>query len=1282
MKGLLRKLFKSLAYVAAALVILLALAVGLFRLLLPRLPEYQDEIKAWANAAIGMQVQFADMDARWRLSGPELTFRDAELTPYEASSSLVEASEISVGVSLLRLLRDRVLVVDRIQIRDTKLTVQLSKNDGWLLQGMPLSQVIGSREMPESQSGSVVVIATDIEVEYLFPDSSASLSADLERLEIERDSMGIKVGSELELPDELGGSLDISASHRLADAEAGIWEFFIEARGLDLAGLSSVEPEKLPQFTAGVLDLSASVQRSSVGIDQATADFVLTDVIGAGIDQIPSVDAQGRIEYSRDSDGWLIAASNFVLGTVEGAWPRTSLGVQVARSGEGELRGLKLNADYVNLGDLKYFQEWMPAEQASELARFDPSGEMRNFRLNVNDMDSESPKFDLATDLSGAGLAAVEQFPGVRQFTGLLRANNSGGRLEIASDGVIVDVATHLAEPITFDDANGTIIWRRNALGTTVLSDSIQFRNADLASDSSLQITIPADGGSPDVDVQSNWSVNDVSTIGRYLPAKLIKPKLYQWLSEALVAGDAPAGSLQLTGPLDKFPFDNGEGIFRAVGHLENTTLRYHRLWPAVENMTLDVVVDGMHLYSHKNSSSNAGNSIVDARLDIPDLRQPVLAIDGLATGSLESIRDFSQQSPIANVFGGHLDRITVAGDASFKLAVSFPILDRDAYSYSARIQAASGSLAFEGFEPALTELNGVVNVTRDGVSSEALFGQFLGQPVNIELKPAGESLPDFSIVAEATGRLTDEGLFAELAPQLQNIVAGASDYKATIRFPKAGLEQPAVLRILVESELEGMAINLPRPLTKPSAESLPLSFRIEFPEPGHIDAMGSLSDKLNWSVAFLSDEAGEWDFDRGVLAVGGSYPDTPDIRGLHITGETEVVVLDDWLDLARSGEGRISVADRIRSIDMTVGHLYAVGQDVKDHRIRVQRSAEDWLVEVSGSEADGTITVPYDFDSGRPIVIEMATLALPGNEQESVVADDEVADPRNMPPLRITAEHFALGERAFGRLDAEFASTERGLESISFVMQDTSFAVEGSAGWIVENNNPLEQRTYLSASLKSTDVKETMSRLAYQPGIDSESLQVDMDIGWPGGPREDFLSGLNGTVAVNVGSGQLDDVEPGAGRVFGLMSIVALPRRLSLDFKDVFEKGFGFDTIKGTFQIDAGNAYTCDLSLEGPAADVGIVGRAGLATRDYDQAAVVSPNVGNTLPIIGAFVAGPQVAAALLVFSQIFKKPLQEAGQKYYGIEGSWDDPTIETKNVAAFAEMSGVAGCISETE
>ena len=127
-----------------------------------------------------------------------------------------------------------------------------------------------------------------------------------------------------------------------------------------------------------------------------------------------------------------------------------------------------------------------------------------------------------------------------------------------------------------------------------------------------------------------------------------------------------------------------------------------------------------------------------------------------------------------------------------------------------------------------------------------------------------------------------------------------------------------------------------------------------------------------------------------------------------------------------------------------------------------------------------------------------------------------------------------------------------------------------------------------------------------------------------------------------------------------------------------MFQKGFGFDSIEGRFRIEDGDAFTCNLSLEGPAAAIGIVGRAGLNARDYEQSAIVSANFGNSLPIMGGLVAGPQAAAALLIFSQIFKKPLQDLSQVYYDIDGSWDEPMIESADAASFAETGRGAGCI----
>src|SRR5690606_34941555 len=145
-----------------------------------------------------------------------------------------------------------------------------------------------------------------------------------------------------------------------------------------------------------------------------------------------------------------------------------------------------------------------------------------------------------------------------------------------------------------------------------------------------------------------------------------------------------------------------------------------------------------------------------------------------------------------------------------------------------------------------------------------------------------------------------------------------------------------------------------------------------------------------------------------------------------------------------------------------------------------------------------------------------------------------------------------------------------------------------------------------------------------------------------------------------------------GAGRLLGLLSVAALPRRLALDFSDLTDKGLSFDSVHGDFELRDGDAYTRNLLLRGPAAEIGIAGRTGLGTQDYDQTAVVTGNLGASLPVAGALAGGPAVGAALLLFSQMFKEPLKGIARGYYRITGSWENPVVERVDAAEIKEAS----------
>jgi uncharacterized protein YhdP len=227
----------------------------------------------------------------------------------------------------------------------------------------------------------------------------------------------------------------------------------------------------------------------------------------------------------------------------------------------------------------------------------------------------------------------------------------------------------------------------------------------------------------------------------------------------------------------------------------------------------------------------------------------------------------------------------------------------------------------------------------------------------------------------------------------------------------------------------------------------------------------------------------------------------------------------------------------------------------------------------------------------------------------------------------------------------------------------------EGRGEWLV---TPQGARSTLNATLTSTDVAATLVALDYTPFIEAQRGEIRAQLSWPGGYDDNVLELASGLISLRADSGQIVNLQPGAGRMLGLFSVAALPRRLALDFSDLTDKGLAFDTIHGDFELRDGNAYTSNLLLRGPAAEIGIAGRTGFGTRDYDQTAVVTGNLGASLPVAGALAGGPAVGAALLLFSQVFKEPLKGMTRGYYRITGPWDNPNVERVDASAAKDTS----------
>jgi uncharacterized protein YhdP len=151
----------------------------------------------------------------------------------------------------------------------------------------------------------------------------------------------------------------------------------------------------------------------------------------------------------------------------------------------------------------------------------------------------------------------------------------------------------------------------------------------------------------------------------------------------------------------------------------------------------------------------------------------------------------------------------------------------------------------------------------------------------------------------------------------------------------------------------------------------------------------------------------------------------------------------------------------------------------------------------------------------------------------------------------------------------------------------------------------------------------------------------------------------LSGDLRMNAGDGQFLEIEPGIGKLISLMSLQALPRRVALDFRDVFSKGFRFDRIDAQARADAGLMQIGEFRMRGPAAEVQMSGTADLGRETQDLRVRVVPGLGDSASTAIAIV-NPVVGITAALAQRVLKNPLGQIFAYEYSVTGRWADPQV----------------------
>ncbi|MEO0998784.1 MAG: DUF3971 domain-containing protein, partial [Pseudomonadota bacterium] len=566
--------------------------------------------------------------------------------------------------------------------------------------------------------------------------------------------------------------------------------------------------------------------------------------------------------------------------------------LDAAITADGSLGTLALKTGYLNLGQLTGFYRWLPEPWSGRVGEWRPDGAVRRLGLTLSPRDDDSFDYRLDAEFEELGFAAGGSLPGVRGLSGEVGAESGSGRLLLDMDEFEVTAPDVFAAPLKFRRASGGVTWRSGTRGLAVLSDALQLEADAFSTTSDFEILVPPDDASPEVDLDVTFTVAALEQMPDYLPSGRMGPLLVRWFREALLGGRIDTGSVTLTGPLDAFPFRDGEGRFEVAADVRDATLRYAKPWPVIAIERADVRMDGLKLHTRDNVASTLGVRASDTRVEMPDVVRGDLLVEASARGDMGSGLSFVRQSPLADLLGPRVADVTGSGDLDVTLDLFYPIRDRDRFRVDVGVATSDATLGLNPLGQSLTKLAGRATIGRDTLSSEDLSGELLGAPVTIELLPAA---PDTGYRAQAivSGELRSAALRAEFETPLLGAVDGAAPYRATVRFPGQGNETPVPLTVRVDTDLEGMAVTLPAPLTKAAAVPQATRLDVRFLEDGVIEVGGRYGERAGWLLIFNRDET-RWQLTRGNVRAGLARPVLPVGRGLFLDGAVDTVRVGD----------------------------------------------------------------------------------------------------------------------------------------------------------------------------------------------------------------------------------------------------------------------------------------------------------------------------------------------------------------------------------------------------
>ncbi|MCP4701208.1 MAG: TIGR02099 family protein [Gammaproteobacteria bacterium] len=1034
--------------------------------------------------------------------------------------------------------------------------------------------------------------------------------------------------------------------------------------------------------------LNGEISIRDVHLSSARASLYLESVAGKlAVEQ----HAQG---------GWMIDVDGFSFRTGQQDWPASQIRLAVMPEAggirmEGQLGFLRLDGLAPLLSGLPV----LPVKLRNTLALILPQAELHGTRFSL-----APGEWRISTRVTHWHNKPWLNLPGLANWSGRLALGPDEGSLDLDTRNAHIHNARFFAEPHPLNNIYGTITWQRQGPAWSIRTKGLYFSNPDIEiAGLEGKISIPANDASVYSNLKLYFENARLAQAFRYVPDRKVGKRVIRWLKRGLTAGTVVRGEAVMQGPLASLPFDHNEGVLQLDAQVVDADIDYAPGWPKLTDIKGKVRIAGRALTVTASRGKTTSMRIYRTKVKIADLsaRPPVLTVQGKAYGKAANGLRFIRNSPLRHTVNLGREVLDLGGNIRLRLDLALPLAGGEQAKALGTITFKGNTLHEKTLDLVLADLQGDLKFSGSVLFADELTANWQARPVKLSVKTLKEADSVQVRLRGSADRSFLKKLTADLSPEfgyggLLDRVSGNTAWETTFDFPaRSGTASaeaaPTKLKLHIESDLQGMVIDLPAPFAKSADEKRFLAIDTQLSQnadsvlpsfsdsKGGIERLQSTKPDLAIHLRYAEILKAVFRFSGGELSGGELFfgkryfqnrgkirADNAALQpGFTVLGRLPELSLDDWRRLlsefSSPGSELPEFVPSIPRFELKFDRLETSGQTFHALNVLAYPRGTRWLIKLNGQEVAGTL----EYDPAKPhlsMVLGWLDINVSDDENSSFPAQSLI--PENWPALSFSCADLRINGIKLGKAHLQAHPIREGLRIDKLTITTVDTALTASGTWTKQFG---KQHSRINASIDSDSLGHTLSRFGHGKAmIKGAATHIRIDAAWPGSPDKIDLAQIQGKLGIRIGKGQLLDVEPGAaGRAFGLFDLRAIPRRLSLDFSDVLEEGFSFSDIRGAFVIKDGYADTDNLTLKGSTADIAISGRTNLTARTYAQKMTVIPHVSNALPVAGVLAGGPAAGLAVLVVQKILQKKIEKAVSYQYTITGNWDDPIVKAINI-----------------